>query len=112
MDFEHNKDPFKECQPEIEFLDELHGPVYTALPAHWNCRQAAEGEVLVRSAVICANFPDVEGVLETAYADFGEFLELAGVMAAGEGFRFRTARDAGMPQEAYRITVNHEECLI
>jgi len=112
MDFEHNKDPFKDHQPKIEFLDELHGPVHTALPAHWNCRQAAEGEVLVRSAVICANYPDVEGVLETAYADFGEFLELAGVMAAGEGFRFRTARDAGMPQEAYRITVNHEECLI
>ena len=127
MNFEHNKDPFKDHQPEIEFLDELHGPVHTELPAHWNRRLAAEGEIAIRSALLLADFPDPEEVLETAYSDFTEFLELAGVKtersnhfhaADGEhiettcGVCFRTAPDPSMRQEAYRITVTAGGCLI
>lgn len=115
MNFEHNKDPFRDCQPQIEFLDELHGPVHTELPAHWNLRLAAESEVLIRSAVIRTDFPDEQGLLDTAYSDFREFLGLAGVGAIASVdacFCFRTTLDTGMRQEAYRITVTSKECLI
>lgn len=123
MNFEHNKDPFKDKQPPIEFLDDLHGPVHTKLPANWNCEDTEGTQVFISAALIWADFPDPQKVLDTAYEDFAAFLNLAvkaEVVAERNSahvdtkgcFCFRTALDASLPEEAYRITVTKEQCLV
>ena len=110
MRYRIDTDPFEKKQPPIEFMEELTGPVHTGKPCYWNKRDAHDNEVFIDGAFVLAEFPDSDGVLDTAYEDLKKFLKISEVKDGS--FCFKTAINKVMTEEAYRITVNETECLI
>lgn len=110
MRYRIDTDPFETKQPPMEFGEYLWGPMHEKKPPVWNMREAAENEVYISKAQIKADFPDGEGLLETAYEDFKEFLS---VNECGDGdYCFETVLNVLMKEESYRITVSETECKI
>ena len=73
MRYRLNEDLFYHKQPELAFLEDLLRPVHHETPAVWNARAARADEVVLKAVNIRAAFPDPDGLLETAFADFSLF---------------------------------------
>ncbi len=69
-------DEFFNRQPEREFVKMLKEPVHSYCPPSFGKRPIAAGEVDASGMYLTGDFPDSEGVLEAAYADFNLFLKV------------------------------------
>ena len=69
-------DPFFFRQPPLSFVEELKKPVHEEKSSFFARTEAREGEISVSGMVLCPDFPDPQGLLETAYADFRRFLSV------------------------------------
>lgn len=106
-------DPFFEKQPPLDFIEHLKKPVHTAPPPVWNQRCAREGEVFLENCRLIPEFPDGEGLLETAYEDFRLFLTIHRMSEKGtEGYPIRTLITETDCFEEYIISVTREGCSI
>ena len=93
-------DPFGKKQPPFDFLRELNENVHknvapTKLPP----------------AEILADFPDKKGLLETAYADFRDYLNKSGNQE-GDSFRFVTEFAPTEQFEAYTVAFTPDSCTV
>ncbi|MBO7761252.1 MAG: hypothetical protein J6T24_00480 [Clostridia bacterium] len=105
------EDLFLHRQPEMAFIEDLKKPLHTETPPGWNKRRPKENEVFIESLTLVGAFPDPEGLLVTAYEDFGRFMKSAGIRE-GAGFRIVTEQGKTECREAYRILITPEECRL
>ena len=105
MRYRINEDPFFKKQPPQSFLEDLLRPVHHETPAVWNVRKAAADELLLSRIAIKVTFPDPDGLLETAYADFRLFMSFAGIAEDEAGIPLSVEHGATECREAYRIEV-------
>lgn len=103
-------DPFYEKQPPLEFVEELKQPVHREKPFWFRPREAGEGEALAAGAWLKDEFPDPEGLLDTAREDFVRFLELYGIR--GDRYPIRLVQGETECFEAFRIRVTEEACVL
>lgn len=103
-------DSFFDKQPPLLFVDELKKPVHLVKPSWFKRREAADDEVLVDGAYLSNSFPDEEGLLETATADFNRFLTLYEV--AGNRYPIRIVKGETTVFEAFTIQVTESGCTI
>lgn len=68
------RDEFFDNQPELLFLNDLKTPIYEEKKQSFGKRAPKTGEIWAGGMYLVRNFPDEEGVLETAYEDFEAFL--------------------------------------
>lgn len=93
-----------------KFVADLQSPLWSS--HGWSQRVAASGEADLRGGVrVDAQFPDHEGLLKTAYADFSDFLAVGKVPQNGP-FVIETAKVETTTFEAYRIKVTSDRCWI
>ncbi len=92
------------------FLTDLAAPMtYTA---HWTRDVATAGEVnLGEGVAIEANFPDPDGILETAYADLNTFFGSVGIPTEG-AYRIITEQVSTELFETFTLSVSENECRI
>lgn len=103
-------DPFFYKQPPLKFVEELKSPLHTQKP-DWFGRMLPEaGEICAFGACLKNNFPDEEGLLETATADFREFLNVYGI--AGDRYPIILERAETECFEAYRICAAEGFCRV
>ena len=102
------EDLFFKKQPQMAFIDRLLRPVHEEKPPRWNKRNAAENEILLRAFSLRAEFPDPEGLLDTAYADLRLFMKVAEISEDENGTPIRTLLSDTDCREAYRITVTND----
>jgi hypothetical protein len=101
-------DPFSKNQPPLGFLDDLKKPYHTERPYGFNERCVEEGELQFNCLNIIADFPDPEGLLDTAYADLRLFMRISDIAESENGIPLRTLlTDIGC-REAYKITVSED----
>jgi len=109
MRYRIDTDPFEQKQPPIEFEGLLSEAVHKSAPVVWNQRTAEPDEIYIPFAHLYPQFVDPE-LLETAYDDFRNFMQVNGIT---EGkYAFITMQDDTLPEEAYRISVSKDRCLI
>ena len=93
-----------------KFITDLQSPLWGN--HGWNPRDAASTEADLRGGVrVDAQFPDSEGLLETAYSDLSDFLA-AGKVPQNGHFTIETAKAHTSTFEAYRIEVTANRCRI
>ena len=108
MRYRINEDPFFKKQPPQSFLEDLLRPVHHETPAVWNARKATADEVMLSRIAINVTFPDPDGLLETAYADFRLFMSFAGITEDAAGIPLVIEHGATECREAYRIEVTED----
>ncbi|MBQ7037472.1 MAG: hypothetical protein IJN74_08330 [Clostridia bacterium] len=96
-------DEFFNRQPEREFVNLLKEPVHTYKPATFGKRAIEEGEINASGMYLTGDFPDPEGVLETAYDDFNLFLNVYEI--AGKEYPVRLAKGETRCFEAYTVEI-------
>jgi hypothetical protein len=98
-------------QPEWGFVSQLESPLHERPPFHWQRRAACADEVsLCGGAHLDERFPDPDSLLDTAYADFRQFLRVGGI---GGGAYAITCMPASFSvPEAYTVDVGADECRI
>lgn len=108
MRYRINEDPFLKKQPPQSFLEDLLRPVHHETPAVWNARAKKTDEVALPCIALSLTFPDPDGLLETAYADFRLFMSFAGIGEDASGIPFAVEHGATECREAYRIEVKED----
>lgn len=104
-------DPFFEDQPPIEFIEDLKKPVHESAPIGFDkCGKVSEGQVDCSGIYIKTRFPDTEGLLETAYADFERFISLCGISGERYPLSFVLGEVCGF--ESYCIDVRKDGCTV
>jgi len=103
-------DPFFFRQPPLSFVEELKKPVHEEKAAFFSRTQMREGEISADGMVLCPDFPDAQGVLETAYADFRRFLEIFEI--AGSRYPVYVRFGETSCFEEYHIQITEEGCTI
>ena len=63
-------------QPEMTFIEDLKKPLREEKPNLFGKREKESDEIDLSGAYLVTDFPDPEGLLETAYDDFGLFLKV------------------------------------
>lgn len=106
------EDIFAKKQPGMGFVEELLRPVHSETPKDFNTREAEGDEIFIPSLVVNADFPDPEGLLDTAYADLRKFMEIAHIAEREDGIALRTVMTDTECREAYRITVTTESVTV
>ena len=96
-------DEFFNRQPEREFIKTLKEPVHTYCPPSFGKGDLEPGEVDARGMFVTGDFPDPEGVLETAYADFSLFLEVYKI--AGDRYPVRLSLGETRCFEAFAVEI-------
>ena len=102
------EDQFTNKQPDMEFVQELLRPVHAEAPFAHSTREASEGEIFLPSLRLSPEFPDPEGLLDTAYGDFREFMRVSGISENCDGLTLRTCAADTECHEAYRLTVTKD----
>ncbi|MBQ8309187.1 MAG: hypothetical protein IJX96_05065, partial [Clostridia bacterium] len=101
-------DPFLKRQPQKLFVEELKKPVHTEKPKGFNTRAVEKGEVNVSGVYLVVEYKDE--LLETAYADFNNFLNVYEI--AGDKYPVITRRGATAKFESYKIVTNKEKTVL
>ena len=104
------QDEFFDIQPPLSFVEYLKTPVHTGRPARFARTEAEEDETSVRGLYLDHRFPDPEGLLDTATADFSLFVSLAGI--GGGRYPVRITYGETPCFEAYVIDVSETACVI
>jgi len=103
-------DPFFEKQPPIEFIEDLKAPVHLNAPNNFGFGSIGEGEISAHGVYLNPEFPDPEGLLETAYNDFNSFISVTGI--GGDLFPITLAEGAVAGEESYRIVTDENGCTV
>ena len=104
------QDEFFDIQPPLSFVEYLKAPVHEKAPARFSRTEPEEGEVSVRGLYLDHRFPDPEGLLDTATADFGLFLSVTRI--GGGRFPVRITKGPTPCFEAYTIEVTEAGCTV
>lgn len=105
-----NEPPASPAEHDWRFVELLAAPM--EWHAQWTREAAVAGEASLRDGVeIQADFPDAEGVLDTAYADLNQFFASVGLVMGGP-FRIITERTPMPKYETFRIAVSERACRI
>ena len=96
-------DPFFFRQPEKAFVEELKKPLHAQKPLSFGSRQQESHEVSLEGLYLDIAFPDPEGLLDTAYADFRQFSALCEMTGSRYPLRI-TSRESNCFEE-YTLTV-------
>ncbi len=99
-------DPFFHRQPEREFVKLFAEPLHAACPPFFGKREIEEGEICADKMYLTGEFPDPDGVLETAYADFSRFLQV--YKMAGDRYPVRLVHGKTRCFEAYTLQITEE----
>lgn len=107
-------DCYFDKQPPCGFISLLRSPLHTSKPPVWNDREKEPDEVYCPVSELVCEFPDTEGLLSAAYADFRLFLSIHSGKACGAEtpFRIRTVCEKTECFEDHVIRVNENECVI
>lgn len=105
---------FNGKQPTKSFVEDLKKELHTQAPPAWHLREVSAEEADVSKARLVQEFPDPEGLLETAYEDFGRFMEVGGMSEADRAdcYIVRTAFRQTDCFEAYEIMVEEACCTV
>ncbi len=105
------QNPWFDRQPPLAFVELLKRPLHSEVPPHWNGRAPLSGEVDAAGAFPVRGFPDEEGLLDTAYADFERF---AALHCQAEGKRYPIVTRFGETDafEDYTVSVRADSCTI
>ena len=103
-------DPYFYKQLSLLFIDELRKPIHVAKPEWFGRNELGNGEVSAAGAFLVNEFPDEEGLLETAVDDFTLFLQVHD--ARGERYPIRMVYKETECFEAYRIVVKEDSCTV
>ena len=104
------QDEFFDKQPPLSFVEYLKAPVHAKRPARFDRTVAEEGEVSVKGLYLDHRFPDPEGLLDTATADFALFVSVSRI--GGGRYPIRLQQGETPCFEAYIIEVTAEGCTI
>ena len=104
------QDEFFDLQPPLSFVEYLKAPVHEKAPARFGRTEPEEGEVSVRGLYLDHRFPDPEGLLDTATADFGLFLSVTRI--GGGRYPVRITKGPTPCFEAYTIEVTETGCTV
>ena len=104
------QDEFFDKQPPLTFVEYLKAPVHAQRPARFARTEAEEGEISVRGLYLDHRFPDPEGLLDTATADFGLFVSVCGI--GGGRYPVRIAKGPTSCFEEYIIEVTEAGCTV
>ncbi len=108
---EDRLDPFFYDQPVKRFVEKLKRPVHVAPPPNFQLeREAKDGEVCARGIYIRPEFPDPEGLIDTAYRDFEAFAQVTKI--GGDTYPLITRFAPDMEKESYRIFTTPTECTV
>ena len=99
-------DKFFDLQPDREFVELLKTPVHAEPPMNWGNGKMLEGEFTFSGMYINADFPDEKGVLETAYADFNEFLKVCKI--TGDNFPVNIIYKESEVFESYTVDIKED----
>ncbi len=99
-------DEFFNRQPERAFVKLLKEPVHSYCPPSFGKRTIEKGEIDASGMYLTGNFPDSEGVLETAYEDFKLFLHIYGM--EGDRYPVRLAEGETRCFEAYELEIRED----
>ncbi len=112
MRYRVSTDPFHKKGPVATFVSELIEPYHTERPTGFGERAAEEGELSLFSVSLAPEFPDPEGLLETAYDDLRAFFCCVGIEISDSGTPMFT-RFCNTPcREAYNIGVYSDKVVI
>ena len=104
-------DPFYEDQPPIEFIEDLKNPVHEAAPTNFSkLGKPEKNQASALGIYIKEKFPDKEGLLETAYADFERFISLCDIGGSTYPVSFVFGEVSGY--ESYKIEVTDSGCTV
>lgn len=101
-------DPFKDRQPQKTFIGDLTRPVHQKMPVSFSGIKAKAGELKLSKVCLKFSFPDPEGLLETSYKDFYEFLSAAGIKTDKGGTPIVIEKGDTPCFEAYKISVTKD----
>ncbi len=105
-------DPFINKQPPKAFIKDLSRPMHQNTPSGWNKREKANDEIFVDALCLDFSFPDPEGLLDTIYADFKEFMACSKIKSSDNGIKLSTVFDKTPCKEAYKIVVEDNSITI
>lgn len=106
----NNPPPPQPDEKDWKFVKELQAPLHRERIT-WDRANPRKGEADLRPGVrLIQDFPDQEGRLETACADFRRFLRSAGI--PGGAYAIRACRERTSLPETYRIVVSRNDCRI
>lgn len=103
-------DPYFYKQPPLAFVEELKKPIHTQKPLYFCRAKKRETEAEITGCFLQTEFPDVFGVLETAYNDFRLFMSVYEI--EGEQYPIRVKYAETECFEAYRVRVEEDGCVI
>lgn len=75
-------DPFFEKQPALQFLEDLKTPLHKEKVKSFGTGIAGAGEISAAGMYLRKEFFDAEGLLDTAYTDFENFLQTYGLQGS------------------------------
>ncbi len=102
---------YTDIQPEWKFIDDLKSPLHKDMPLGWHYAEAPENSLSLDGGIrIVKDFPDAEGLLDTAYLDFAEFLYTAELDDASIPLYTRFAPMS--TRESYEISVTADGITI
>ena len=101
---------FYEPQPQMLFIDELKTPLHQSRPEFFVREVPENGEVLAKGMQVINEFPDEEGLLETAFSDFELFRDVYGMK--GDKFPLYIRKEPTRCFEAYKISVTESGCVL
>ena len=93
-------DPFFYRQPEKRFVEDLKSPLHLQKPPSFGIRQRENGELDLSGMFLQIAFEDDQNLLDTAYADFRQFLAVCSM--AGDRYPLHICRQDTGCFEEYR----------
>ncbi len=100
-------DPFFDKQPPHSFLEDLSSPVFSVKPKNYGKRKIEENEIDANGIYIANRFQgDSEGLLETTYDDFKNFIKAYGI--SGDIFPVFLNKGETECFEAYKISITND----
>jgi len=94
-----------------KFIDELKKPLFSEVFLERS--QAQHGKIDFSKGVsLDFDFPDPDGVLDTAHADFRTFLDAANIPLGSEGYPVVTQWGTTSCFEAFKVSIATEGCVI
>lgn len=102
--------PVSPSEAEWRFVDALAAPM-TWHP-HWSRATKTDREASLKDGIqVDAQFPDPDGLLETAYDDLDKFFASVGLLTNGR-FRIITEKIPTPKHEAFTLAVSESECRV
>ncbi len=111
MPKEVRTDPFFDKQPPFAFIEDLKKPLHTKAPLGYGTRKMADDEIDVGGIYLSNRFSDdPDGLLDTVYADFENFLSVYGI--GGNRYPIRFKQEPTACFEAYRVEISADGVTI